>query len=744
MAVQSDTSRISYAGNNSTSTSYAVPFVFLENSHLKAIAKTSAGVESVVTLTNHTGAGDVNGGTVRTAVAIPATSTLTIYRDVPITQTTTYAEGGDFPAASHERALDKLTQITQQNARQIGSSIRFSEATQINPVNPPVSTTPHVLTTVNGGAPTWETVPSVSFPDSLNALTDATTVNAADELIIQQSGITKRATATEVAAGLFATTAELDIPASSPNQEYSQNGARVHRLADKLLVGGAVAHSGSLEFDPIANRFLSQTPDWFGEFQQDKNLIRIVGASASGVTMGPKTIASISIATGTATATLTAHGYANGQKIIVSGATPSGLNGTHTITVTDANTFTYTTAATGAVSVAGTASNPVVTFTAGGIVPEAGAYIFSEAIPPDTKISTVDSATQITLDKGATASATGLTLWSSRAADLYTGTAFGQIRSLNNEHQASAFGGTFASQSRHFNAAGTSCIGVTAFAVNNHATLATSCWGGYFEAFRINSTVGGARGIEIDVVSCSSGEILPNAFQQSQTACIQLGAGNGLAGELQTQPAPAAKVPQVNIGAAIQVLPNPMRFRAGIVFNSRSIEGTDGYTGTGRAIAMGTGHGIEWHNPSQDMVSRIVCLTGITSAQRTEIRFGPSGVQFFGAGGTSGFIFNSSPTTLANWWTLAGAATNQPVTISSSGTDTNVDLRLSCQGTGVLRFGTHAARGAVTKPTGGGTIDAEARTAIDALIDIIADGTAAGHITIKDTAGNTRKLAVVS
>jgi hypothetical protein len=200
MAVQSDTSRISYAGNNSTTTSYAVPFVFLENAHLKAIAKTSAGVETVVTLTNHTGAGDVNGGTVRTAVAVPATSTLTIYRDVPITQTTTYAEGGDFPAASHERALDKLTQISQQNARQIGSTVRFSEATQLNPINPPVSATPHVLTTVNGGAPTWETVPSVSFPASLNALSNATTVNATDELVIQQDGVTKRATATELFA----------------------------------------------------------------------------------------------------------------------------------------------------------------------------------------------------------------------------------------------------------------------------------------------------------------------------------------------------------------------------------------------------------------------------------------------------------------------------------------------------------------------------------------------------------------
>jgi hypothetical protein len=132
MAVQSDTSSISYTGNNSTSTSYAVPFVFLENSHLSAFSKvTATGVETLVTLTNHTGAGDVNGGTVRTAVAVPATSTLTIYRTVPATQTTTYQEGGDFPASSHERALDKLTFLAQQNKRATERSFRVTEGSGV-------------------------------------------------------------------------------------------------------------------------------------------------------------------------------------------------------------------------------------------------------------------------------------------------------------------------------------------------------------------------------------------------------------------------------------------------------------------------------------------------------------------------------------------------------------------------------------------------------------------------------------
>jgi hypothetical protein len=163
MAVQSDTSSISYTGNNSTVTSYAVPFVFLENGHLQAIARTAAGVESVVTLTNHTGAGNVNGGTVRTAVAVPAASTLVIYREVPATQTTIYQEGGDFPAASHERALDKLTQIAQQNERKLGSALRLSEANQIGELNPPLTNQQHILSSVGGAPPSWQALPSLSI-----------------------------------------------------------------------------------------------------------------------------------------------------------------------------------------------------------------------------------------------------------------------------------------------------------------------------------------------------------------------------------------------------------------------------------------------------------------------------------------------------------------------------------------------------------------------------------------------------
>lgn len=59
---------------------------------------------------------------------------------------------------------------------------------------------------------------------------------------------------------------------------------------------------------------------------------------------------SISIADGVATVTAIGHGYDNKDKVTVSGASPAGVNGTHTITKVDADTFTFPTSASGAVT----------------------------------------------------------------------------------------------------------------------------------------------------------------------------------------------------------------------------------------------------------------------------------------------------------------------------------------------------------------------------------------------------------
>lgn len=158
MALQNDTSRIQYNGNNSTSNSYAIPFVFFENSHIKCVVTTSAGADTELTLGstfNVTGAGNANGGSLTTTTAVPASSKVTIFRNVPATQTTSYQEGGDFPAASHERALDKLTMIAQQTKRLADRALKVPE-TQNNPNDLPNAGTGQKLLGSNNGTLTWE------------------------------------------------------------------------------------------------------------------------------------------------------------------------------------------------------------------------------------------------------------------------------------------------------------------------------------------------------------------------------------------------------------------------------------------------------------------------------------------------------------------------------------------------------------------------------------------------------------
>ena len=193
MALQNDTSRIQYNGNNSTSNSYAIPFVFFENSHIKCVVTTSAGVDTELTLGstfNVTGAGNANGGSLTTTTAVPTSSKVTIFRNVPATQTTSYQEGGDFPAASHERALDKLTMIAQQTKRLADRALKVPE-TQNNPNdlpnagtgqkllvsnsgtlgwdenrNPPpypaTAGTQALVTAGSGAAPSWQTIPAIA------------------------------------------------------------------------------------------------------------------------------------------------------------------------------------------------------------------------------------------------------------------------------------------------------------------------------------------------------------------------------------------------------------------------------------------------------------------------------------------------------------------------------------------------------------------------------------------------------
>lgn len=131
MSVESSVSKVAFTGNNSTVTPYNVPFRVDNATDLVVVARlTDTGVETTLAGGQFTvsGLGNPAGCTVTTAAAWPNTYTLTFYREVPATQLTTYASNDSFPAASHERALDKLTYLVQQALRKLGQCFRVTEA----------------------------------------------------------------------------------------------------------------------------------------------------------------------------------------------------------------------------------------------------------------------------------------------------------------------------------------------------------------------------------------------------------------------------------------------------------------------------------------------------------------------------------------------------------------------------------------------------------------------------------------
>ena len=128
MTVSSTTTKVSYTGNNAT-TVFAYTFKIFASGEIKVY------VDNVLkTLTTHytlSGVGSASGGNVTfTAGNTPGTGASVVFvRSIARTQVTDYVENDNFPAETHEAALDKLTFIAQELDNTLSSDIfRFSES----------------------------------------------------------------------------------------------------------------------------------------------------------------------------------------------------------------------------------------------------------------------------------------------------------------------------------------------------------------------------------------------------------------------------------------------------------------------------------------------------------------------------------------------------------------------------------------------------------------------------------------
>lgn len=122
MTVTNATLESSLFSGNGVTTAFATGFQFDNDADIQVILRASNGTETVQTLTTHytvSGEGNPAGGTVTMVTAPASGQKLRIVRNLDYTQGTDYTEGTAFPAATHENALDKLTQLTQQLAHEL-------------------------------------------------------------------------------------------------------------------------------------------------------------------------------------------------------------------------------------------------------------------------------------------------------------------------------------------------------------------------------------------------------------------------------------------------------------------------------------------------------------------------------------------------------------------------------------------------------------------------------------------------
>lgn len=136
MTIQSETNKILYTGNGSTT-------VFAYNFRVDNAGDMSVYIDGVILATGWSidGIGVPTGGNVTFDTAPADQATIALLREIAIYQLVDYVPYDPFPAETHEAALDKLTMICQQLAEEIGRALVASPDTPASVDNslPPYS-----------------------------------------------------------------------------------------------------------------------------------------------------------------------------------------------------------------------------------------------------------------------------------------------------------------------------------------------------------------------------------------------------------------------------------------------------------------------------------------------------------------------------------------------------------------------------------------------------------------------------
>jgi len=227
------------------------------------------------------------------------------------------------------------------------------------------------------------------------------------------------------------------------------------------------------------------------------------------------------------------------------------------------------------------------------------------------------------------------------------------------------------SQSLNFNSAGTACIPISGYAINNNATLATSAWAGYFEAHKTTAASGSIYGIEIDTRTTVA-SIQPSPFQQGDVIGLQIASG-----------AEYAASPQFDGSAAVQIAGNPKRYKVGINFMSDALVDIGG--GFYTAMTLPKGAFFQWFAAAGSATSIINCsATANTTACSLDLA--SDGLRVTAAANGVINLLVAGLSTAVNYALITPAATGNGVKYGVAGTDANIDVTIEPKGSGTLKM----------------------------------------------------------
>lgn len=268
----------------------------------------------------------------------------------------------------------------------------------------------------------------------------------------------------------------------------------------------------------------------------------------------------------------------------------------------------------------------------------------------------------------------------------------------NNTNPNNMIGMLSAVQAKYATSAGTTPIGVFGCVFNDHATLATKAYGGYFEAHRTTATPLDTFGIEIDTRTMNA-SITPNPYQLGDVIGLQIASG-----------AEWSATGQFDASAAIQIAPNPKAFKVGINFYNGAL--TDLGGGVTEAVAMPRYSLLSWYVSGGTRAAYIT--SSVTSASNgVAMDLTNNQVNMSSVGGALNFAFVHTAS-VANYLAFYSATAGNAVRILAGGTDSIIDVSVEPKGVGAyLKYGTHVGTG---------------------------DVACNGYISIKDSGGTVRKL----